>query len=428
MKAFYGSRFSPNMTRTPEGFLICHNVPIARTGWYKYLKSEIGLEGNEVVDVHRSKEEVFSKAAIASFEGKIVTDEHPPEKVTPSNSSIHTKGVVQNVRQSKEEKDLLLADLLVYQKQLIEEILDGKREVSCGYDFTCIENEDSTYSQIDIRGNHVAVVTAGRAGSRVSIKDTSKELGGKNMSKKFKIPRKNSTATKFLAALGLKHFAMDADPEELADVVDEMVEESKDEDTTENSEAKDNGVKVEDEVSSLTKEDLAELITNTVRNEIQALNINKDSSPEEAIDNLISELESNDSEDELEGNDEESSGTIEADDEDILDGEVSPENSRPQNPIQGADSKVWAEALKAIKPTLAKIKDPKERQTAYDSLANAYKNSQKKSRKKNTYSDILKAQRRAARDSANNQKQVIDYTSLGDDIAKRHNANLKGGN
>ena len=43
MRVFYGSRLSDNMTLTPEGYLICLNVPIARTGSQQYLRSELGL-------------------------------------------------------------------------------------------------------------------------------------------------------------------------------------------------------------------------------------------------------------------------------------------------------------------------------------------------------------------------------------------------
>lgn len=32
MIAYYGSKISEHMTKTPEGFLICHDVPIARIG------------------------------------------------------------------------------------------------------------------------------------------------------------------------------------------------------------------------------------------------------------------------------------------------------------------------------------------------------------------------------------------------------------
>ena len=49
MRAFYGSRFSPHMTKTPEGFLICHSVPICRTGTQEYLPREIGVEEDKPI-------------------------------------------------------------------------------------------------------------------------------------------------------------------------------------------------------------------------------------------------------------------------------------------------------------------------------------------------------------------------------------------
>lgn len=79
MRAYYGSRISEHMTKTPEGFLICHNVPIARTGRQDYLPQEIGMEGGRLVSVIRTEEEVFSPQAIASFEGNapfIIPDFH----------------------------------------------------------------------------------------------------------------------------------------------------------------------------------------------------------------------------------------------------------------------------------------------------------------------------------------------------------------
>ena len=132
MKAFYGSRFSPNMTRTPEGYLICHNVPIARTGWYSYLGQEIGLsdEYNKKIDVYRSPEEVFSTAALASFEGKPVTDNHPSTDVRPDNYNSYMKGVCANVRKGAGDlTDCAVADLIIYDPILDSEIESGKREV-----------------------------------------------------------------------------------------------------------------------------------------------------------------------------------------------------------------------------------------------------------------------------------------------------------
>ena len=85
--AYYGDRISPHMTDTPEGFLICHDVPIARTGPQDYLARELQLDGDpdRFVSVQRYPEDVFEAATLASFEGKPVTDGHPPENVGPEN-------------------------------------------------------------------------------------------------------------------------------------------------------------------------------------------------------------------------------------------------------------------------------------------------------------------------------------------------------
>ncbi len=57
------------MTRSPEGFLICHDVPINRTGVYEYYGSEIGKDGpdaDKTFKVLRRPEDVFKPAALAS--------------------------------------------------------------------------------------------------------------------------------------------------------------------------------------------------------------------------------------------------------------------------------------------------------------------------------------------------------------------------
>ena len=41
MLAYYGTKISPPMTDTPEGYLICHDVAIARTGDMVYRASEL---------------------------------------------------------------------------------------------------------------------------------------------------------------------------------------------------------------------------------------------------------------------------------------------------------------------------------------------------------------------------------------------------
>ena len=41
---YYGTRLSENRSRRePEGYLLCLNVPVARTGTQDYLPEELGL-------------------------------------------------------------------------------------------------------------------------------------------------------------------------------------------------------------------------------------------------------------------------------------------------------------------------------------------------------------------------------------------------
>lgn len=169
--AYFGSRLSDNMAETPEGFLICRNVPIARTGVQTYLPTEIGRAGDAPVSVFRAEREVFSPAALASFEGKPVTLGHPPEDVSPRNAARYARGHVQNVRRgSGADSCYIIADLFLTDPALIDRVRGGLREVSCGY--RCVYADGPRgVEQRAIRGNHVAVVETGRAGSRVAIRD-----------------------------------------------------------------------------------------------------------------------------------------------------------------------------------------------------------------------------------------------------------------
>ena len=210
---YYGTRLSDNISkREPEGYLLCLNVPVARTGTQEYLPAEIGLPGGgEPVPVFRPPEEVFSPETIASFEGMPVTNDHPPDGVDISNIRALQKGHAHNVRRgSGENADLLLADLIITDPALITAILeDGKREISCGYTYE-LHEENGQYIQRKIRGNHVAVVDAGRAGSRVSIQDQKPE-------------RRKNTMNKSLCKV-LARMAKDGDVETVAEMIEEMIE------------------------------------------------------------------------------------------------------------------------------------------------------------------------------------------------------------
>lgn len=172
---YYGDKLSKRIAKTPEGFLICQDVPISRTGYQEYLASEImenPRNGNKIIHVYRPAEEVFNFKSIASFEGKPVTNEHPDEDVTPENYQQYACGHVQNVHPGEgQDSNKVLADLYITDPSLINSILNGKREISCGYYAEEKRDASGKLCQTKIRGNHVAVVNSGRAGSNVCIRD-----------------------------------------------------------------------------------------------------------------------------------------------------------------------------------------------------------------------------------------------------------------
>lgn len=169
MHSFYGTRLSENMAETPEGYLICYDVKIARIGTQDYLGSELGVS-DDIVKVNRPAEEVFSKATLASFEGKPFTNDHPYNLLDVNNTPIYEKGHIQNVRVS-DDKIYLIADIMVKDSQTIQDIKNGKRELSAGYNCDCLQDEDGNWYQANIIGNHVALVDKGRAGEKVRIND-----------------------------------------------------------------------------------------------------------------------------------------------------------------------------------------------------------------------------------------------------------------
>jgi hypothetical protein len=191
------SALSENIRITPEGYLLCLDVPIARTGVMHYLPEELPEDiaahaTEETVLVYRQPEDVFAPETVASFEGKPVTVGHPEDFVTPDNWKELTCGHAQNVRRGEgKASDLLLADLLITAQEAISLIapkIGGKpedkplREVSCGYDAEYEEMEPGVGRQFAIVGNHIALVPHGRCGSRCAIQDKESHMPEKTKS------------------------------------------------------------------------------------------------------------------------------------------------------------------------------------------------------------------------------------------------------
>jgi hypothetical protein len=243
LRAFYGSKISDHMIETPEGYLICKAVPIARTGVQDYRGIEFGApNAQQIYHVERPESEVFSVAALASFEGKPVVNEHPSEDVTADNYARYTKGVCRDVRRGDGAlSECMVADLIIYDKQLIQAIKNGKRDISCGYNCLWVPSGDQGYIQKEIRGNHVAVVSQGRAGHKVSIRD-SKKNGGKKMEKK-----------QGLFGRMLKSFARDEDttPEDLEQASKLNPENEKKEESTTKDEGLTGGADINERLDRL---------------------------------------------------------------------------------------------------------------------------------------------------------------------------------
>jgi hypothetical protein len=221
--AYFGSQISENMTETPDGNLICRNVPLARTGYYEYAGRDlIGLDSAEpdkMYRVLRRPEEVFSLAAIASFEGKAFTDDHPPVPlITPDNFAYYAKGHVENVHKGTgKDAGCLVGDIFAADRDIIQAIKDGKREISCGYGCKWVPQKNGVIDQQAICGNHVALVDNGRAGSHIAIKDSKSKPAerGKTMS----VEKKGNILGRMFKAFASDEGTTPEDIEEAMEVV-----------------------------------------------------------------------------------------------------------------------------------------------------------------------------------------------------------------
>lgn len=167
MKVLIKEKLSPHKSKTPEGYLICRDAILGRTGAQEYYANEIYADSKDdrIVKVMRDAKEVFSPETIASFENKPVTCEHPEEDVTPDNFKQYSVGFARDIHQGRVDgEDVLLGNLIITDPETINDIEnDIRTELSCGY--TCDITDDENPRQINIRGNHIALCEKGRAGN-----------------------------------------------------------------------------------------------------------------------------------------------------------------------------------------------------------------------------------------------------------------------
>lgn len=350
MLSYFGSKISENLSETPEGFLIARNVPIARTGEQTYLARELGLTDGDLerpVTVYRDERDVFDPAAMASFEGKDVTDGHPTEGVAPANHANYSKGHIQNVRREGEH---LTADLFIKDPVLISEVKNGvKREVSCGYLCEYVPQGDG-FKQTHIRGNHVAVVPRGRAGHEIAIKDSAPEAQ--------KGAHKMSATKALLSFFGMA--AKDASPEELekltedtAKVLDaEPAKTAQEAKPTEDTKSKDEEPPKGDDLGTKLDKILERL--ETVEKQLNGHGgpaEDKKTSDETTIDAELTKL-----------------GEMEEEKKDDGEAEVIEEDKAACDKCDGPAKDAAVAVLKAMRPVVASISDPATKAAVTDAL------------------------------------------------------------
>lgn len=168
MKVLISERLSEHKYKTPEGYLICTDAILARTGKQRYTKDELFGDGDsEEVDVDRPYEQVMNEKTISSFENKPVTFDHPDEDVNVGNYKEYAVGYVRDVHQGKVNgRDVILGNLVITDQDAIDAIENGEHtDLSCGYDCDIKDDGHGSYYQNNIRGNHVALCREGRAGN-----------------------------------------------------------------------------------------------------------------------------------------------------------------------------------------------------------------------------------------------------------------------
>ena len=304
LRFYVTEQISENIAETPEGYLLCRDVPITRIGEFLYKDGEVPVTADKygVIRIKRVEDEVFNDVAIKSFEAKPITINHPDGFVDPSNWSELAVGTTQNVRRGEGyQKDLLLADLLITTKEAIELVKEGLREISCGYDAQYEQEEKGIGKQTEIIGNHVALVMKGRAGSRCKINDkkTCDSCGeckcknnDKQEDKKMKF---KDVFLKWLDACPVKDEDIEETEEEKAARLEKEAKDKKSKDEDEDLEKKEKEVKDkkskddEEEQEIATLQQLSERIAN-LESIIDAL-VASDKEVHEAMDKKFKDEE-----------------------------------------------------------------------------------------------------------------------------------------
>lgn len=155
--------------KTEEGYLRCW-ATIARTGVQTYKRAD----GSEIVE-YRPAEEVGKVDSLASFAGKAVTLEHPPELLNTENTGRYQVGFTDS--EILFDGNYVKVRMTITDADAIASVENGLTpEVSAGYQVDLepqsgVTPDGDRYDAVQraITGNHIALTRKGRAGGEVRV-------------------------------------------------------------------------------------------------------------------------------------------------------------------------------------------------------------------------------------------------------------------
>lgn len=242
-------------------------------GWEIPGWQELGLIPNKIYYGYRPFEEI--KKAADTFNNLPLLSEHVEDGADKKNQNLRVGSLGTNVTA---KEPYLTNSLAVYDEKAIKAIESGeKKELSSAYRYDPVfkpgffDGQRYDFRMENIRGNHVALVKEGRAGSDVVVADSNSIQKGEKMSTKLK---------NFISKLSSKKgLAMDEDLEEalkeaIREEVKEIVPEVKvEEEITEDAESVDKR-KLIDEIGGILKGKIDEELWRTVIGKAEKLAYN----------------------------------------------------------------------------------------------------------------------------------------------------------
>ena len=143
---------------------------IARVGIMEYRAKECGAifadrDPDSIVKIMTTEQELFDAASLDSYRSAPITVGHPEEDVTTENAKELIKGVLEGT--PIRDGDLLVGTLVLNDADAISLVRTNTNQLSSGH--TCVlkladEDKEWDAEKTQIRANHIAIVTRGRAG------------------------------------------------------------------------------------------------------------------------------------------------------------------------------------------------------------------------------------------------------------------------